>query len=243
MNGKFKYIFTIIITVFVISCITIPAFAKYVNLNDKDLNIEAEEFYFTSNLLEMPSTGGTFPEYTLGIGVDKINFSLNNFEDDLRINSDDITYEIVVKDSSDNVVYNNNGTIIANGNKNTQNYEVSSLSAGIYVVEVTSLSPYSKTLKGRFILQDTNEDINYSVSDGLGSTIVMLTISVTDYSGNINIAWPVGVLPDNSDPLMAGAIDCSNYTIYFNSYSEYTFIFFKTDSSKVYTNSDFIISK
>ena len=60
---------------------------------------------------------------------------------------------------------------------------------------------------------------------------------------NTTVNPPNNVFPDNSNPLLEGAIDCASYKVYFNSYSEYTFIFFKIDSGKVYTNSDFEITK
>ena len=43
-------------------------------------------------------------------------------------------------------------------------------------------------------MQDLNNDITYTVSDGVGSTIVMLTISVEDYFGDINIKNPTTIV-------------------------------------------------
>ena len=179
----------------------------------------------------------------LGKGVNVISFTLNNFEDDLRFTTSDIKYEMIVVDSNDFTVYEKNGTITGGSGKQSVSLNTPELVAGTYIVTVESTFPYSKSLKAKFIVQEIDENITYTVSDGVGSTVVKLTISVNDYLGNINIKWPNGVSPDNSDPLLSGAINCDNYTVYFNSYSEYTFVFFKNDSSKVYSDTDFVVSK
>lgn len=243
MSKKMKYILTIIIIVIVLSGITVPILGKYLLEKSGQLGIQADDFYFTSDLLEEPSTNNTFPEYTLGKGIDTISFKLNNYEDSLRFTKTDIKYNITVTNSLDVKVYETTGTITTGSEKNSVSINIPSLETGTYIVVVNSTSPYSKTLKGKFIIQELDNEISYTVSDGVGSTVVMLTISVNDYSGPINIKWPTGVSPDNSDPLLSGAIDCDNYTVNFNSYSEYTFVFFKTDSNQVYTNLDFTLTK
>lgn len=243
MSKKMKYIFSVLSFALILTCILVPVFAKYIKTQNNNVNISSKEFYFTSDLLDVPQTNGTFPEYILGKGTDTISFNLNNYEDDLRFTTIDIKYSIKVTNSSDTVVFEEEGTLNTSSSKVSKSFEITSLVSDTYIVEVNSTSPYQKTLKGKFEIQEADNDITYTVSDGASSTIVMLTITVSDYSGNINIKWPTGVSPDNSDPLLAGAIDTNNYTVNFNSYSEYTFIFFKTDTSVVYTDADFEITK
>lgn len=243
MSKKMKYIITILVVVLVLTCVAVPVFAKYIKEDESEIGINAMDFYFTSDLLAEPTTHETFPEYKLGKGNNTISFKLNNYEDETRFTTVDIKYELTVYNSSNFPVYDKAGTITAGTSKKSVSFEIPSLGSGTYIVEVVSTLPYSKTLKGKFIIPEVNDDISYTVSDGVGSTVVMLTVSVEDYSGNINIKWPNGVTPDISDPLLAGAIDCENYTVVFNSYSEYTFVFFKNNSSQVYTNTDFEITK
>lgn len=249
MNKKIKILIGIMVIILVVTGSIIPILAKYIKKINNNVQINSTDFYFTSDLLDVPAingipaTNGTFPEYILGKGTNTITFNLNNYEDDLRFTTVDIDYEIKVTNSSNIVVFEENGTLNAISSKNSKKIDIASLSSDIYIVEVTSTSPYTKQLKGKFIIQDVDNDITYTVSDGLGSTVVMLTISVNDYSGNINIKWPNEVFPDNSDPLLKDAINTTNYTVNFNSYSEYTFVFFKSDTSVVYTNTGFEVTK
>ncbi len=243
MNKKIKYLIGIMITMLVLTSCIIPIIAKYIKTVENNIQVNSSNFYFASDLLDVPATNGTFPEYTLGKGTNTITFNLNNYEDDLRFTTIDIDYEIKVTNSSNIVVFEENGTLNSISSKNSKKIDIASLSSDIYIVEVTSTSPYIKQLKGKFIIQDVDNDITYTVSDGSGSTVVMLTISTNDYSGNIKIKWPNSVYPDNSDPLLADAINTDNFTITFNSYSEYTFIFFKNDINNVFVNNDFEVTK
>lgn len=243
MNKKIKVLISITIIVLAITCSIIPILAKYIKKVNNNIQINSTDFYFTSDLLDVPAPNGTFPEYTLGKGTNTITFRLNNYEDDLRFTTIDIDYEIKVTNLSDAIVFEETGTLNASSTKNSKQFDITSLASDTYIVEVTSTSPYIKQLKGKFIIQDVEDDITYTVSDGAGSTVVMLTISVNDYSGNINIKWPDGVFPDNSDPLLKDAINTTNYIVNFNSYSEYTFVFFKNDTSVVFTNADFEVTK
>lgn len=243
MTKKTKYIIFILNFILVLSCVMIPVFAKYYKNKKNNIGIETTDFYFTSDLLEVRATNGSFPEYVSERGSNVITFYLNNYEDDLRITTVDIEYKIIIKNSHNEVVFEQEDILPASSTKQNKKFEINTLSIDTYTIEVTSSKPYKKTLMAKFIMQDLNNDITYTVSDGVGSTIVMLTISVEDYFGDINIKWPYNVLPDNSDKLLENAIDCNNYKVYFNSYSEYTFIFFKTDSSQIYTNADFEVTK
>ena len=243
MNKKIKIIISSITIILILTCTFIPIFAKYLKNQKNLVGVSSKDFYFTSDLLDVPATNGTFPEYTLGKGTNTITFNLNNYEDDLRFTTVDIEYEVKVMNSNDVVVFVENGTLNATSSKNSKKFDITSLASDTYIVEVNSKSPYIKKLKGKFIIQDVDDDIIYTVSDGVGSTVVKLTISVNDYSGNINIKWPNGVFPDNSDPLLRDAKNTTNYTVNFNRYSEYTFVFFKSDTSVVYNNTDFVISK
>lgn len=242
MNKKAKVIILLSIVFLLLSTATI-VMAKYIQNNNSNTGIAAAEFYFTSDYLDIKQTDETFPEYTLGSGVDTIIFNLNNYVDTLQYTTVDISYKVTVTDSSDNVVKELTGTIEATGNINSSTVTIADLAPGVYVVTASSTVPYSKTLMGKFTIQGVDEGFSYTVSDAVGSPIVQVTISVADYQGLLNIKWPTGVTPDNGDPLLAGAVGCDNYSIMFAKFSEYTFIFFKTNSSDKFEKTDFVIIK
>ena len=90
-------------------------------------------------------------------------------------------------------------------------------------------------LQAKFIIPAVNNQVQWSVSDAANSPVVRLTVKTNDYSGNVTISWPAGVAPDNTDPLLAGAVNTQSCTLSFSNNSEYTFLFFKSDLSAVYT--------
>ena len=97
MTRKTKYLITILSIILIVNCIMIPVMAKYYKNKKNNIAIEASEFYFTSDLLDVEATNGSFPEYTNAKGSNVITFNLNNYEDDLRITTVDIEYKIVLE--------------------------------------------------------------------------------------------------------------------------------------------------
>lgn len=242
MNKKGKLIISLSVVFILVIAITL-VLAKYIKNDNSDIGVSSQEFYFTSDYLDVEKTDKTYPEFILGKGVDDITFKLNNYIDDLQYTKADIEYEITVTNSSNNVIMELTGSISNTNSKNSVEITINDLDADTYVVVAKSTSPYSKTIKAKFTIQSLDEDITYTVSDASGSPIVQVTITVTDFSGNINIKWPLGVTPDNNDPLLKDAVDCSEYAVYFNKYSEYTFVFFKTNSQDKFEKTDFEITK
>ena len=204
--------------------------AKYYMEKEQKEPIIAKNFYFESDLLAVST--GTMPQYTLKAGVDDISFSLMNYPDELRTSEVDISYTAVLtKDGAEEKT--TSGTIAAG--KNSVDVVFENLSAGNYIVTAKATDPYTQTLQGRFTIVDANDGLSCSVSDAPRSPNLKVTITTTDYSGNIVISWPAGVLPDNTDPLLqrAGGQNC---TVAVKEQSEYTFQFFKTDPNADYSN-------
>ena len=240
---KQKKIILIIVILLVLFSIVVPISAKYINNIKKSMEIQGSEMYFSSDLLEEPSISDTYPKYTLSEGTNTIVFKLKNYIDDLRFSELDITYNIKVYNSLDTLVHQENGEILYSSSKQEKDITISGLNSDKYTVIVTSMSPYVVTLKGEFTILESNDDFTYVVSDGIGSSIVQVVITVTDFEGKINIKWPTGVSPDISNPLLSGAVDCTNYSIEFEKYSECTLIFFKTNSTIKYLETDIIVVK
>lgn len=210
--------------------------AKYFIEKDQKVPIVAKSFYFESDLLAVDTI--TIPQYTLQAGLDEISFSLMNYPDKLRDSEVNISYSVSLsKDGSE--IQSTSGTIEAG--RNSVPIKFDDLSPGTYTITATATNPYTQTLRGRFTIVGTDYGLNYTVSDASGSPNLKVTVTTTDYSGDIVISWPAGVLPDNTDPLLRSAAG-QRCTIQVNAQSEYTFQFFKTNPNADYSN-NVVVSK
>ena len=126
--------------------------------------------------------------------------------------------------------------------RNSVSISFDNLTPGTYTVTATATKPYTKTLQARFTIVSTDYELSYSVSDAPNSPYLKVTVTTTDYSGDIVISWPEGVLPDNTDPLLKNA-DGQSCVISVKAQSEYTFQFFKTNPSNNYSNDIYVDKK
>ena len=226
-------VFLVILTVFWVG-------AKYLINHHNDLVYGGKAFYFNSDLLKLSSKS-----YTLQNGTDEISVNLYNYEDKLRVSLVDIEYEVVLLDSNSNEVSKKSG-VLSKNKKSTALVTFDNLDSGSYTVNAISKRPYYQILTSTFHVQGVLDDIEYSVTDSKNSQIVQLTINTYDYSGNLNITFPSDVIVDNTNTYFRDYSKNSNgnsYTVNFKNNSEYTFKFFKSDPSKVYTKSNFSVSK
>lgn len=224
------------------------ALAKYIMTKNQNLLYEAQAFYFESDLL-YDNTNQL--SYTYPKGSDSINFILKNNTDELRYSEVTIEYQVSITDINGNSIKDKNGDEIENvegtlnkGQINSTEIEFDNLKPGVYVITAESTNPYHKQLKANFILNESIYDIDHTVNDAKESSVLNLTITTEDYQGDIKISWPQGVTPNNNDPFFKNinsGYNESNTTINFNANSEYVFLFFKEDTSKVYTTSDFSV--
>lgn len=218
--------------------------AKYAHQESKDTEGSSAQFYFTSNYLMEEGK-----EYTLSANTTKLNIELRNFADNLRRSDTDISYSYSVRKDGKEIAKDVSGSITKNEEAGTtSDITLDNMSAGTYEVTVTTKSPYKKTLTGTFIIPKANEDISYTVNDSTGSPYILLTISAKTYNGNIKISWPGGVIPDStqqafekSNTWNGNAYTAGTITTEVKSYSSYTYQFFKTDTSKVYSKSDITV--
>lgn len=185
--------------------------------------------------------------YSYQRGIDSITVELKNNIDDFRFSEVEISYEVYITDLNGNKVINKNNEEVPIQKGKLTNKEIEkdvitfeNLASGNYVVSAKSVSPYEKTIQANFNLTNKDEEIIYQVSDSVNSPVLQLTIITKDYSGDITINYPKGVIPDNTDSKFPTDFTDSQFTVKFNANSEYTFQFFKNDPTKVYTKSDFI---
>ena len=231
-TGKKPPVFRLLLLALLVSALALGAFtlAKYTISRQNDTQAQAYSFYFESDLLR---AGDITPEntYTLPAGTTQISFLLKNHIDDLRTADLDISYRAELSGTGSAT---KSGTLTG-AQICDRAVTFTGLSAGEYTVTVTATAPYSAVLQAKFIIPAVNNQVQWSVSDAANSPVVRLTVKTNDYSGNVTISWPAGVAPDNTDPLLAGAVNTQSCTLSFSNNSEYTFLFFKSDLSAVYT--------
>lgn len=212
--------------------------AKYLYEEEQESLYIAENFYFESDYLVEP-TGGVDGHYKVKEGVDEISVTLCNYADELRNSEVDIDYTVTLN-RTEGVAKTEKGTLVKN-QKSEAVITFSDLSAGTYTVTASS-TPYGKTLQATFEVRDAVSELHYSVNDSKGSPFLEVVVTNMDYEGDVFISLPAGVRPDNTDPLMEAAKE-NSCTVKMESYSSYTFLFFKDDPSQVYSASDITLSK
>lgn len=207
--------------------------AKYIAEDMQEPLYVAKAFYFESDYLVQP-IGGSFPQYTLQTGVNEIQFTLKNHVDELRFSEVDIEYKVVLTKDGEMLSQTTTGNLAKN-NKSDKKIEFKDLAEGTYIIEATATAPYVKVLKAQFTIVDNKDEICAQVYDAAKSPVLQLTVTSEDYEGEIDIRWPEGVLPDNTDSLLQG-VTTNSCKVEIQKYSEYTFQFFKTNPNEVYTN-------
>lgn len=251
LNTKYKgfHKYYIFILVFFIVLFSGIAFSRYVNNSTKSTLYVANGFYFESEEL----IAGTSKRYVLQNGVDEITIEIKNYPDSLRTSETDIKYKISITDQNRNPVTDKEDNTVnpiegkLEGNKQSrEKVTFSKLKNGTYRVTAVSTEPYSKILEGVFQITNSNNEINYSVSDALGSPIVQLIVETYDYEGDVVITYPSGLSPDNTDSFFKNVNTGTNsgeVTVHFEANSEYIFQFFKTNPNILFTKSQFSVDR
>lgn len=204
---------------------------KYVLKQSDSQSVVATKFYFESNALSIDGKDNDFYNWN-GKDSYELNFDIFNFEDELRYNSQEISYSINIEtDSNINVqcfindVETNNGTL-ANGKQTTDKIKLiitpnsTIANTETFNVYVASNLPYTKTLSGTFNIM-VNEK-NYDVNLINESDYEKLIITTYEYTNNLKIKYSTEKLmlySDNMKTLDDGIIltveKNSNYQIEF----------------------------
>jgi len=248
INIKTLISFTVL-TVVLAFLLSTGAIAKYVNEEKQETLYEAQAFYLESSTLTDESS---IPTYTLQKGTNAITVDLKNFIDELRISDVAINYVVSISDTSGNYVTDKSGARInektgtfTKQTKVTKNESFTNLNSGTYTVTVRAVSPYTKTIRANFIVTDSDNVINYTVNDVAGSSVLQLTVTTNEFSGNIVIAWPAGLAPDSTDEKFSGVntgFSAGSCTVNFSANSEYTFQFFKQTPSNKFVKGDISVT-
>ena len=210
--------------------------AKYVRQQEEEQLVQAKMFYFTSDLLK---EGGA--SYTLNPGTTKVEFTLNNFADDLRFSEDPIQY-----------TYTINGTESTEAQLNetnkTDTIEFNVQAGGTYEVSATGIAGYAKTLSATFkVLKAPANIYKHLAPDTSGDHFVLLTVWTEDVSGDVTVSFPDGLIPDETDPKLQGIVNYSGggyggkttASIEMKENNSMTFRFFKEDPTTVYSAGQF----
>lgn len=247
MNREIKYIrrrrsrrrtpvFSALLVLFLAVAVSFSAFlsAKYITARKSDTAVRALPFYFESNYL---TEGGA--TYTLQEGVRTISFELYNFADALRYSEVDISATVSLSKGA--YTHQTKTVTLTKNTRDTETVSFTDLGEGTYTVTATT-GPYSKTLEATFVVTAADNGIDYTVSDSSGSPFLKLEVTSANYDGPVNISWPSGVRPDNTDPLLETASGTS-CTVNVTAYSSYTFLFFKDNPTAYYDSDDIKAAK
>ena len=200
--------------------------AKYQWKESEDILYAPASFYFSSDLLKEENT-----TYTLQDNAGEISVVLKNYEDSLRVSSNDIVYQVIIKKGEETLSsQTKNGTITTAEKQETITF--SGLSVGTYQVIATSSSPYQKSLSATFVIPDSAVSFQTSVSNTSATSV--LTIITNDYQGNLTISFPSGLVPDNTNPLLQGATG-NQVVINVAKNSSYDLTFLKTITGSTYS--------
>ncbi len=182
--------------VMLLLCVPIGGvFGKYQRQIYSDGWTKAQDFYFTSNLLD----GGT---HTLAPRSTEVTFTLSNHADDLRYSEMDIKYEVTVTpDSVDGaaVTVNPGSGKLMTDDVRDVNVTISDLEAGTYTVTAVGTGGYSKTLTAEIVVLPEEANLYYYL-ENTGEYILLTVWNEGDEQGTVTIQY-TGI-PDNTNPNM-----------------------------------------
>jgi hypothetical protein len=222
--------------------------AKYIQQSQADGSVKAKLFYFTSDLLDDQT-------HELSSGTTSISFTVGNNADQLRYSNVAINYTVKVSNEAGDTVYEKTDGSLTASEKSidtiTVGSEASPLTAGTYTVTVQGYtgdadnSGYKKTLKAVFKIQSEPSTVNYEL-DISNSEYVLLTVWSQNYSGAVDITYPAGLIPDNTDSVMRSVTTDTNFTdstTFSNSkYSSHVYRFFYSSANTSVNLQGFTVS-
>lgn len=214
--------------------------ARYITEEKKNSLYEAKRFYFDSNMLVENETDIRKAYIKEGISGIRLVLYGHPIDDNINITEVDITYDLEVFNSSNELIYSEYNNVITKDSpeKTIQFY---GLDNGEYRVVATATSPYTKTLYGSFVLSGLDNNIYWWIADNAGDAVATMYISTENASGTFEISWKEGLIPNTAIKQMEDAVaSLGKHNIEFNKYSEYKIEFFKDGSV---LNTDFTQTK
>ena len=202
-----------------VSGIGTMTFARYVGGYESGwLQIKPNKFYFTSDLLE--PKGNVLQLYNWNAEQDYLFFmDIRNWEDDFRVTSEDITYQVAVRaDGANGVTSSVQGITpadgiyrIPGGQAATQKLIITvpagAKPAGNEIKVTVKAKPadgkgYTKTLTGTFELTKGTESLRTSAK--VHNAYIDWLIGV-DEGQTVGIDWPSSLTPDSTNKWLTEA--------------------------------------
>ncbi len=234
-----------LVCVLVLGVITGGTIARYLKQIDTGYRqADAPEFYFTSDLLgEDDQNIPTYAQVCSSLKDAEINFQLRNFKDELNKSGVDIEYMVSYKtaDMADYTELKSAAGTIRKSSDGTSDISIELSDMGITSGTSTTVyikveaGPYTKVLYGCFqITESRASGITWSVADAANTNALTLTVTVASGSGTVTVNYPSDCRYDVTDTRLTGG---SGNTVTFtaNEQGSYSFVFFKTASSRNYS--------
>jgi hypothetical protein len=200
--------------------------ARYVMQSRQSGIVEAEKFYFTSDLLKEQAEEAI---YYIDPKTIEFTVKLFNFEDSKRITAEEIQFSAVVEGGGGGV-----SSSLSGGTKTEQSITaIPEAGKSEIKVTVTSSSPFEKILTAKFLLARGNR---YIVEDAAGYTAAALTITCTDSGKTISLTLPAGVIPDATDGRVKASGGGYTYTV--PGPGVYSLVLLKSDPQKDISKGD-----
>ena len=253
----------IILIIIAILVPTMTSLSKYVYNAVQDYYLGSKGFYFNSDKLTTDHAEFEIANNWSGAETYTITINLNSKKNDLLFAETDIDYTVNLT-HSDNIeceLSKNSGTIIGsqNGGINEDYFTIKINPAGGQAlangettwveVEVTSTSPYEKTLSGRLIVGVGTEDISYEIMDSENSPYLEVNITNSlDVGKDVKLSFdPNIILLDmtssyylNSSATTTTEINGYSYvnsvTSFVDTLQTTTVRFYKVDPTQNYTH-------
>ncbi|MBU5481401.1 hypothetical protein KQI91_09330 [Blautia sp. MSJ-19] len=215
--------------------------AKYIRQTEKTSVANAQEFYFTSDLLD----GNVHQVSTQTDGMASVTLTLMNHADELRYSEVDIAYTVTVTDANGNeetgITVDPAKGSIAKGENHDAEIKVSGLKAGEkYVITASTDNTYAKTLTGTVSVNAVDSQVYASVKDG--GVYIEVTVWTTESSvSNMILKYCAGLIPDNTDTQLKNAVTASTDTSIqigesgiWTANTSHVYRFFKSVASRTY---------
>lgn len=229
--GKRIALLVLSASVLITSLVLVGIYAKYVYNRDTLSLVEADAFYFESDLLKQ---GGA--SYILNAGTKEISFTVTNKADALRFSEMDISYTVSVVSgecsfSDVETVKEVSGTL-AKGKDSTVTFRLYGLvDGGTYTVKAYGTGGFEKELTATFTVTEDPQKI-YMHTQIMDDTAVLLTVWTKNLAGDVTIDVPEGLIPDNTYPQMGALKTGDDITVELSYYSSVSYRFFVGDWDK-----------
>lgn len=206
--------------------------ARYLMEKNREGIVEAEDFYFTSDLLKEDQEHTL---YFIDPASSGFQIKLYNFADSLRITPGPVDYEVTVLPAGSSSSPASGRLAGPAGSQVTETLTITpAIDASAITVTAESTTPYAKVLKATFKRELGNQ---YIVSDKAENRAATLTMVCSDSAKTITLNLPDGVIPDATD---GRVISFTDNTAVFQSPGEgvYSLILLKSNASTVLKTTD-----